>query len=104
MKRIFFSFLQIFSDKVKTIFWESQQIVQKYLNQNVIIGSFQEHGGFEATLMSKANDPSVWKGHFSIYCIFLSDEVETVFSRIEARYSKEVESKFDDRKLLRNRF
>ena len=43
---------------------------------------------------------SVWKEHFSVFCTFLSDEVETVFWESEAKRLKLFESKFGDRKLL----
>ena len=35
--------------------------------------------GFEATLRSQANVVSFWKYHFSVFCKFLSNKVETVF-------------------------
>ena len=72
--------------------------------------------GFEATLRSKANvvnlvkcfwsnlELKVWKGHFSVFCKFLSDEVETIFWESEAKRSKLFKSKFGYRKLLRKWF
>ena len=60
-----------FSGKVR-------QSVENYLNENMDIGSFLENG-FEATLSSETNVLSVWKGHFSVFCKFLSVEVEAYF-------------------------
>ena len=58
--------------------------VQNYLNQNLVIGSFSENC-FEATLSSITNVLSVWNGHFSISCKFLSGEAETIFWETEAK-------------------
>ena len=43
---------------------------------------------FAATLSSKTNVLSVWIGHFSVFCKFLSEEVETVCWESEAKRSK----------------
>ena len=64
-----------------------------------MIGSLLENG-FEATLSSATNVLRVWKKHFSIFCKFLSDEVETVFWESEANRSELFKSKFDHWKLL----
>ena len=85
--------LKPFSGKVR-------QIVQNYLDQNLVIGSFLENG-FEATLSSKTNVLSVWKEHFSVFCKFLSDEVETIFWESEAEYWNLLKSEFGHIKLLR---
>ena len=84
--------LQPFSGKLR-------QSVQNYLNQKIVIRSFLENG-FEATFSSKTNIRSIWKGHFSVFLKFLSDEVETVFWENEAKHSKLSKSKFGYRKLL----
>ena len=47
---------------------------------------------------------SVWKGHFSVFCKFLSDEVETVFWESEAKRSKLFKSKFAYMDFLENGF
>ena len=61
--------------------------------------------GFEATLCSKTNVLSVWKGHFSgFFYKFFSDEVETVFWESEEKRSKLFKSKFGHRKLLQKWF
>ena len=84
--------LELFSGKVK-------QCVQKYLNQNSVVGSLLENG-FEATLSSKANVLSLWKSHISVTCKVLSDEVESAFWEKEAKRSTLFTSKFSHRKLL----
>ena len=66
-------------------------------------GTFLENG-FEVTLSSKTNVVRVWKRHFSVFCKFLSDEVETIFWESEAKHSKLFKSKFGHRKLLRKWF
>ena len=88
--------LQPFSGKLR-------QSVQNYLNQNLVIGTFLENG-FKATLSSKTNVFSVWKGHFSVFCQFLSGEVETIFWESETKHSKLFKSKNSHKKLLRKWF
>ena len=80
-----------------------RQNVQKCLNRNLIRGSFLENM-LKATLTSKANVLSVWKGYFLFFYKFLSDEVETVFSEKEAKHLIIFKSKFGHRKLLRKWF
>ena len=46
----------------------------------------------------------VWKEHFSVFCKFLSDDVETVFWESEAKRSKLFKLKFCHRKLFRKWF
>ena len=84
-KRIFWAFeksnFQYFADfwvmKLKPFFGKVKQSIQSYLNQNLVIESFLENG-FEATLSWKTNVVSVWKEYFSVFCKFLSDEIETI--------------------------
>ena len=75
--RYFSVFCNFSSDEVETIFWENEAKHSKYLNQNLVIRSFLENG-FEATLSSITNVLSVWKGYFSVFCNFLSNEVGKV--------------------------
>ena len=75
------------------------QSIQDYSNQNLNIASFLENS-FEAASSSKLNVLSVLKEHFSVFCKFLSDEVETIFWESEAKCSKRFTSKFGQRKLL----
>ena len=67
------------------------------------MGSFLENG-FQATLSSKTNGLRVCKRHFSVFCEFLSDKVETVFWEKEVKRSKLFKSKFGHRKFLRKMF
>ena len=98
-KWIFQFFANFWVTKLKPFSGKVRQSIQNYWNQNLIIGSFLENG-FEATLSSKTNVLSVWKEHFSVFCKFLSDEVETIFWEREAKRSKLFNSKFGYRKLL----
>ena len=102
-KVIFQFFANFWVMKLKLLSGKVRQSVQNYLNQNLVIGSFLENG-FEAILSSRTNVLSVWKEHFSVFCKFLSDEVETIFLESEAKRSKLFKSKFGHRKLLRKRF
>ena len=78
---------KLLSDEVGPLFGKVRKSVQNYLNQNLVIGSFLENG-FKATLSSKTNVLSVSKGHFSVFCKVLSDEVETVFWENETMLRK----------------
>ena len=98
-KIIFQFFANIWVMKLKPFYGKVRQSAQNYLNQNLVIGSFLENG-FEATLSSKINVVTVWKEHFSVFCKFLSDEVETIFCGSDTKRSKLFKSKFGHRKLL----
>ena len=65
----------------------------------MVIRSFLK-SGFQATLTSKMNVLGIWKEHFSVFCKFLSDEVETVFWESGAKPSKLFKSKFGQWKDL----
>ena len=102
-KNIFQFFANFWVRKLKPFSGKVRQSVQNYLNQNSVVGSLLENG-FEATLSSKTNVLSVWSEHFSVFCKFLSDEVETIFWESEAKCSKLFKSIFGHRKLLRKPF
>ena len=102
-KGIFQFFANFWVMKLKPVSGKVKSRVQNYLKQNLVIGSFLE-SGFGATLSSKTNVLSVWKGHFSVFCKSLSDEVETSFSESEVKSSKLFKTKFGHRKLLRKWF
>ena len=70
--------------KLKPFSWKVRQSLQSHLNQNLVIGNFLENR-FEANLSSKTNVLSVWKGHFSVFFKFLSEEVETVLGESGAK-------------------
>ena len=100
-EKTIFQFLVIFwVTKLKPFSRKVKGSVQNYLNKNLGAGSFLENG-FEATLSSKANVLSVWKKHFSMFCKFLSYDVEVIFRESEAKRSKLFKSKIGRRKFLR---
>ena len=98
-KRMFWAFekdiLQFFADfwvtKLKPFSRKVRQSVQNNSDQNLVIGSFLEND-FEASWSLITNTLCVWKEHFSDFCIFLSDEVETVFWESKAKHSKLLKS------------
>ena len=102
-KGIFQFFANFWVTKLKPFSGKVRQSVQNYLNLNLVIGSFLENG-FEATFSSKTNVLTVWKEHFSVFCKFLSDKVETLFWENHAKRSELLKSKFGYRKLLRKCF
>ena len=74
--------------------------LRNYFNQNFVIGSFFKNA-FEATLIWKTTVVSPGKMNFSVFCNFLSDEVESIFWESEkAKCSKLFKSKFGHLKLL----
>ena len=87
--------LKLFSGKVR-------RSVLNSLNQALIRGTFSENG-FEATLSSKRNVVSVWKGPFSVFSKVLGDEGETIFWKTQAKRPKLFKSKLGHRKLLGKR-
>ena len=89
--------------KLKPFSGKVRKSVENYLNQNLVIRSFLGNG-FEATLKAKMNNLSIWKGHFSVFCKLLSDEVERVSSENEAKHSKQLKSRCSHKKLVRNWF
>ena len=102
-KGVFQFFANFWVIKVKPFSGKARQSVQSCLNQNLAIGNFLENF-FEATLTSKINVLSVWKGHFSHFCKFFSEEVLTVFWEGEGKCSNLFKSKLCHRKLPRKWF
>ena len=102
-KDIFQLFENFWVAKLKPFSGKVRQSAQNYLNRNLVVGSILENG-FGATLSSKTNVLSVSKRHFSVFCKFLGDEVETIFRESEAKLSKLFKSKVGIRKLLRKGF
>ena len=78
LEKTFQFFAYFWLRKLKPFSGKGRQNIITWLNQNLVIESFLENA-FEATLSLPTNVLSVRKGHFSVFCIFLSDEVETVF-------------------------
>ena len=99
-KEHFSVFCKLFSDKVETIFWESEAKRSRLLKLKCGYRSFLKNG-FEATLSWNTNVLSLWKEHLSVFCKFLSDEVETICWKSYAKRSKLFKWKFGPSKLLR---
>ena len=89
--------------KVKPFPGKVRQSIENSLNENLLIESFLENV-FDATLISKTNVVSLWKGHFTVFCKFLHDEVEITFKKSEAKCPKLFKSRFRHRKVLRKWF
>ena len=102
-KGIFQYFANFWLTKLKPFFGRVMQNIKNCLIQNLVIGNFLENG-FDSTLSSKTNVLSVWKGHFSVFCKFLSDEVETVFWESETESWRSFKFKVGHRKLFRKWF
>ena len=96
-------FCKVLSDESELFSEKGRQSEAVYLNQNFVIRTFLGNG-FGATLRWTMNVVSVWKEHFSAFCKFLSDEVETIFWESEAKHSKLFGSIFGYRTFLRKWF
>ena len=68
-KEHFSVFCKLFSDKVETIFWESEAKHSRLLKLKCGCRSFLENG-FEATWSWNTNVLSLWKEHLSVFCKF----------------------------------
>ena len=55
-----------------------------------------------SVLTQKTNVMNLWKWHFSLFCKFLSNEVETLFWNSEVKPSKLFKSNIGHRKNFRN--
>ena len=96
-------FANFWVTKLKPFSGNLTQSVQNSLNSDLVITNFLEDD-FEGALSSKTTVLSVWKGHFSVFCKFFSDEVKTVLWESEEKRSKLFKSKIDHTKLLRKWF
>ena len=102
-KSIFQFFADFWVTELKPFSAKVKQSVQNYLSQDLVIWSFFENS-FEAIWSPKTNALSVWKEHFSVFCKFLSDEVETVFWESETEPWRSFKFKVGHRKLFRKWF
>ena len=102
-KSIFQFFANFWMMKLKPLSRKVRRSVQIYLNQTLGMRTLLENG-FGATLNSKANVVSIWKGHFSVFCKFFSDEVETIFWESEEKPSNLFKCKFGNKKFRRKLF
>ena len=94
-------FCKFLVKKLKHFDEKVRQSDQNYLTQNLGIRAFLENGS-GATLSSKTNVVSVLKEHFSVFCRFLSDEVQIIFWESETKHLGLFKSKFGRSKLMRN--
>ena len=80
-KSIFQFFGIVLVTNIKPFFGKVIQTFQDHLNQNLFIENVLENS-CRATLNSKTNVLSIWRKHFSVFCEFLSDQIEPVFWKI----------------------
>ena len=97
-KEHFSVFCKLLSDEVETISWESEAKRSKLFNSKFGHKELLRKW-FWSILKLDTKIVCVWKGYFSVFYKFLSDEVETVFWEIEAKRLKLFNSKFSHRKL-----
>ena len=90
---IFQFFENVWMTKLKTFSEKLRQRVQNCLTHSLVKGRFL-----------KTNVLRFWEGHFSVFCKFLSVEVETIFWKREAMRSTLFRLKSGHRKLLRKEF
>ena len=72
--------------KLKPFSGKARQSVKNCSNENLVVRSILQNG-FKTTLRSKTNVQSVWKWKFLLFN-FLSDKIETVYWKIEAKRLK----------------
>ena len=63
---IFTCFANFWATKSKVFSGKVRQSIQNYLNQNLVVRTFLENGS-GATLSSKTNVVSIWKGNFTVF-------------------------------------
>ena len=81
-KRHFSFFIKFLSDEVELFFWENETKCSS-LHKSKFGHMKLFRKWFWGYLELKTNVLSVWKEHFSVFCIFLIEEVETFFWEIE---------------------
>ena len=111
-KRIFWEFenefLNFFAhfsvNKLKMFLGKARQSMQNCVNPKSDIENVLENG-LETTLWSKADVLlNLWKRKFSVFCTFLSQEVEIAYCESKAKRSKVFESKVGHGKHFRKWF
>ena len=101
---IFFLFAHFLVNKLKMFLRKAGQSTQNCVNPKSDIVYILENG-FETTLRSKADVLlNLWKRQISVFCTFLSHEVETANCESKAKRSKVFESIFDHSKHFRKWF
>ena len=89
--------------KLKPFSGKVRQSKANYLNQDLVLRIFLENG-LQATLSSRMNILSVLKEHVSVFCKFLSGEVETVFWESDTKLCRPSKFKTGHRNLFRKWF
>ena len=100
---ILYFYANLWLTKLKPFSRKVRQKIKNWLYQNLITKSFLENG-FEAIFTSKKNFLSFGKGHLSVFCKFLSDELESVFWESKAEPSRPSNSKLVIGSFLENNF
>ena len=91
-------------NKLKMFLGKARQNIQNCVNPKSDIENILENC-FETTLRSRANVLlNLWKRQFSVFCTFLSHEVETAYCESKAERSKVFESKVGHGKHFRKCF
>ena len=95
----FFSHFSV--NKLKMFLGKARQSMQNCVNPKSDIENVLENG-LETTLWSKADVLlNLWKRKFSVFCTFLSQEVEIAYCESKAKRSKVFESKVGHGKHFR---
>ena len=97
-------FWEILSDKLETVFRENEPKSSSLFKWKFRQKRTFLENGFGGFLSLKTNVVNVWKLHFSVFCKFSYDEVETVLWEREANRSKLFKSKFGHKNLFRKWF
>ena len=101
---IYIFFAHFLVNKLKMFLRKAGQSTQNCVNPKSDIVYILENG-FETTLRSKADVLlNLWKRQISVFCTFLSHEVETAYCESKAKRSKVFESIFDHSKHFRKWF
>ena len=103
-KKHFLVFCKFLSDEVETIFRESEAKLSKLFKSKFGHRKFVRKWFWSYLELKNEYVLSVWKKHFLVFCKFLSDEGETIFTESEAKLWKLYKLKFVNRKLLRKWF
>ena len=86
-KEHFSAFCWFLSDEFETLFWKSEGKHSKLFQSNFSRKKLLKKW-FRSYLELKRNIVSLWKGHFTVFCKFLRDEVEITFRESEAKRPK----------------
>ena len=102
--KLFEYFVLLFRKTVSTLSLKNLQKKQKllFLNRQIFVFYLKVASKSLSVLTQKTNVMNLWKWHFSLFCKFLSNEVETLFWNSEVKPSKLFKSNIGHRKNFRN--